>query len=383
MITYGKQYIDKSDTNAVLQALKGNFITQGPKVNEFEKLISLVFGSKYSCAVSNGTAGLHLAGLALGWKKNDIILCSPISFLAASNAAIYCGATPSFVDIDKSNFNIDINKLKTKIISLKKKRKKIKSIVATDFAGNPCRWQELKQISKKYNITLINDNCHALGAKYRNKKSYASSFADVVVHSYHAVKNITTAEGGAVLTNNKRIYEKVKLLRSHGVIKKNNIKEPWNYNMQLLGYNYRISDIQCSLGTSQLKKLKLFVKKRNEIANIYKKNFHDRNYFRTQEIHKNDLHGYHIFPLLINFKKIKKEKWKLFRFLMKHNIKLQVHYNPIHLQPYYKKKYGFKKGDFPVAEKFFDSEVSLPMYYDLSLKNVRRICQLINSFVLG
>ncbi len=382
MIFYGKQFIDKLDEKAVISALKSSRITQGPKVEQFEKLLSKKFGSKYCCAVSNGTSGLHLAGLALGWKKNDIILCSPISFLAASNAAIYCNSRPDFVDIDKNNFNIDLGKLEKKIIKYKKRGKKIKAVVATDFGGNPCDWKKISSIAKKYKIKLINDNCHALGAKYKGKKSYAARYADLVVHSYHAVKNITTGEGGAVLTNNKEIYEKIKILRSHGVVKNKIKNKPWNYEMRFLGYNYRISDIQCSLGISQLKKLSSFVKKRNLIAKIYRKAFDKEKFFKIQQIRSDDYHGYHLFPILVDFKKARKTKLKLFKYLMKKNIQLQVHYTPIHLQPFYVRKFGYKKGDFPVAEDFFKNEISLPIFYDLDLNNVKKITSLIKNYIL-
>ena len=382
MISYGRQSIDKSDILSVISALKSGKITQGPQVLKFEKVLSKKFGSKYSCAVVNGTAGLHLCGLALGWKKNDIILCSVISFLAASNAAIYCGATPVFIDINNSDFNIDLIEIEKKIKKFNKNKKRIKALIATDFAGNPCDWKKLSHLTKKFNIKLINDNCHAIGAKYENKETYASKYADIVVHSYHAVKNITTGEGGSILTNDKKIYDKIKILRSHGVLKSKNKKKPWNYNMKFLGYNYRISDIQCSLGISQLKKLNKFVKKRNEIAKIYRKNFDRVRFIKTQFVKKNNYHAYHLFPLLIDFKRIGAKKWKLFNFLSKNKIFLQVHYTPIHLQPFYKKKFGYKKGDFPVAEKFFEDEISLPIYYNLKIKEVNKICNLIKAFLL-
>ncbi len=381
-ITYGKQYIDKLDEKSVISTLRSKKLTQGPQVTKFEKVLNKKFGSRYSCAVINGTAGLHLCGLALGWKKNDIILCSVMSFLAASNAVIYCGATPVFIDINEKDFNIDLIEVEKKIKKYNKYKRRVKALIATDFAGNPCDWKKLSLITKKFNVKLINDNCHAIGAKYYYKKNYASKYADIAVHSYHAVKNITTGEGGAVLTNDKKIHDKVKILRSHGVLKTKIKEKPWNYQMKYLGFNYRITDIQCSLGISQLKKLDKFVKKRNEIAKIYRKNFEGKNFFKTQYVKENNYHAYHLFPLLINFKKIGKKKWKLFDFLAKKNIFLQVHYTPIHLQPFYMKNFGYKKGDFPIAEKFFEDEISLPIYYNLSIKQVNKICYLIKAFLL-
>ena len=381
MIKYGKQYIDKEDQKAVLSSLKSEWITQGPRVETFEKNLKKKFGAKFCCAVSNGTAALHLTGLALGWKKNDIILCSSISFLSASNAAIYSGARPDFIDISLNDYNISIEKLKKKKILYIYKKKKIKSIVVTDFAGHPCNWTELKKLSKKYNITLVNDNCHALGASYEKNKKYAINFADVVTQSFHPVKNITTGEGGAVLTNNKKIYEKIKLLRSHGTIRNFSTKikktKPWFYEMRELGYNYRITDLQCALGTSQLKKLDKFVKRRNEIANIYNSFFKNYKEIIIPKVSKNCIHAFHLYPLLINFEKLKIPKNILFNELKKKNVLLQVHYIPIHLQPYYRKNYKFKNGDYPVAEKFYKQEVSLPIYFSLKNKEVKYICKLL------
>ena len=308
-------------------------------------------------------------------------MCSSISFLSASNAAIYSGARPDFIDISLNDYNISIEKLKKKIKFYLSKKKKIKSIVVTDFAGHPCNWTELKKLSKKYNITLVNDNCHALGASYEKNKKYAINFADVVTQSFHPVKNITTGEGGAVLTNNKKIYEKIKLLRSHGTIRNFSTKikktKPWFYEMRELGYNYRITDLQCALGTSQLKKLDKFVKRRNEIANIYNSFFKNYKEIIIPKVSKNCIHAFHLYPLLINFEKLKIPKNILFNELKKKNVLLQVHYIPIHLQPYYRKNYKFKNGDYPVAEKFYKQEVSLPIYFSLKNKEVKYICKLL------
>ena len=275
MINYGKQFIDTKDISSVSKILKSNWLTQGLNINKFENALKKKFGSKYCCAVSSGTAALHLAGLALGWKSKDIVLSSTISFVASSNSIIYAGATPDFVDINENDYNIDIEKIEKKIKFHKQKNNKVVAIIATDFAGHPCDWKSLKEISKKYNLNLVNDNCHAIGASYKKNLKYASKYADVVTHSYHPVKNITTGEGGAVFTNSKIIDQKVRMLRSHGINKNtSNFSKrhgSWYYEMQNLGFNYRITDFQCALGLSQLKKLNKFVKKRKEIAKIYNK----------------------------------------------------------------------------------------------------------------
>ncbi len=371
MISYGKQYIDSEDISAVRKVLQSNWLTQGPLINKFEFELKKYFGAKYCSVVSNGTAALHLAGLALGWEKGDIILTSPISFLATSNCILYSGATPDFIDIDKTNYNIDINKLEERLKKLKFSSKKVVAVVATDYAGNPCNWKALKKIALKYNIKLINDNCHAIGATYYKDKSYAVKYADIVTHSYHPVKNITTGEGGAILTNNKEIFKKINTLRSHG-IQKNTKKGLWHYEMHELGYNYRISDIQCALGISQLKKINKFIKRKREIAKLYDEQFSKNNIYKIPSVEKNYGHAYHLYPLQINFNK-EKEKRIFFKKLYDNKIKLQVHYIPIHLQPYYKKNYGFQKGDYPIAENFFKKEVSLPIYFSLKKKEIYRV----------
>ena len=382
MIKYGRQFIDNFDKKAVLSTLTSDWLTQGPKNELFEKSLKKKFGAKNCCVVSNGTAALHLTGLALGWKKNDIVISSPISFLASSNCIVYTGARPDFVDIDNNTYNIDINKLEDKIKFYNSNKRKIRAVVATDFAGNPCDWSSLKYISNKYNIQLVNDNCHALGASYKNDKTYATKYADIVTHSYHAVKNITTGEGGAVLTNNQKLCEKIRMLKSHGTInkfKKSNA-EPWLYEMKELGYNYRITDIQCALGISQLKKLEKFIRKRKELARIYDAHFEGNDIFQIPKVHKNNQHAYHLYPLLINFDKAKILKNFFFKKMKGKNIKLQVHYIPIHLQPYYKKNYGFKKRDFPVAENFYEQEVSLPIHFSLKKKEILEIIKNIKFF---
>jgi UDP-4-amino-4,6-dideoxy-L-N-acetyl-beta-L-altrosamine transaminase len=372
MINYGRQHLDKLDINAVVKSLRSNLITQGPYIKKFEVDLSKKFGSKYCAVVSSGTAALHLLGLALKWKKNDIILTTPISFLATSNTILYSGATPEFVDIDKDTYNLDPGLLLKKIIQLKKKGKKIVAVICTDFAGQPCDWKKLRKIADKYKLILINDCCHAMGSKLDGNSKYAMKFADFVSLSFHPVKTITSGEGGAILTNDKKVYEKINVLKSHGIIKKNNF-EPWFYQMQHLGFNYRITDFQCALGSSQLKKLNKFVKKRKSIASNYDKAFKNTKGIIIPKIKKNDSSAYHLYPLLINFRKFRVSKKDFFVKLRNKKINLQVHYIPIHLQPYYKNKLNLKKGDFPVAEDFYEKEVSLPVYYDLKDKEQKKV----------
>lgn len=383
MINYGKQFLDRKDILSVAKVLSSNWLTQGPYVEKFEKALKKKFGSKYCSVVANGTAALHLAGIALGWKHKDIVIGSSLSFVASSNAIVYSGATPDFVDIDKNTYTIDVEKLEKKIKFYLNKGKKVSAVVATDYAGHPCNWEALKAISKKYNVKLVNDNCHAIGANFKSDEKYAAKFADIVTHSYHPVKNITTGEGGAILTNNKIIATKIRMLRTHGITKNPNLmgknEGPWYYEMKELGYNYRITDFQCALGLSQLKKLNKFTKKRKEIAKIYNSSFYENNFLKIPNIKTGYGHAYHLYPLQINFRNIDQKK-KLFKEFKKKKINLQVHYIPIHLQPYYKKKYGFKRGDYPITEKFYNKEVSLPIYYSLKKKEIYKVTRFINDF---
>lgn len=369
MIFYGKQTIDKEDIDSVVEVLKSDMLTQGIAVEDFEYNLKSYFGANFVSAVANGTAALHLAGLGLGWKSEDIVITSPITFLASANCIVYTGARPSFVDIDPVTYTIEPNQLEERIKSYQSIGKKVKAVIGVDYAGHPCDWQALREIADKYEVQLVNDNCHALGATYDDDKCYAVKFADVVTQSYHPVKHITTGEGGAVLTNDKIIDEKVKCLRNHGIIKNKEQLDkkntPWFYEMYELGYNYRITNFQCALGSSQLKKLGQFIQKRRNIAKKYDKTFSKVKNFKKPNIQNNVKHAYHLYPLQIDFKNLSLNKSDVFVKMREAGISLQVHYIPVHLQPYYQKNYGFKQGDFPVSESFYRNEISLPIYPSL------------------
>ena len=370
MISYGKQSLNKNDIEAVTKVLEGDWLTQGQAVDNFEIDLLNYFGAKYTCAVTNGTAALHLTGLALGWRPGDIVITSPLTFLATANCIVYTGAIPDFVDINPFSFTIDTNLVEEKVKKYQSKGRKVKAIIGVDYAGHPCDWKGLRQIADKHDIQLINDNCHALGATYFDNKKYAVKYADVVTQSYHPVKHITTGEGGAILTNHFEIDDKVRLLRTHGITKdQSKLKKnegPWYYEMHHLGYNFRITDFQCALGSSQLKKLDLFVKKRRRIAKKYESAFINKIIFTIPSNSVNVKSSHHLYPLQIDFKKASQSKLMFFKKMKESGINLQVHYIPIHLQPFYKKNYKFQDGDFPISENFYTNEVSLPIYPDLS-----------------
>ena len=271
---------------------------------------------------------------------------------------------PSFADIDNKSFTIDPNHTEDII----KKDKKIKAIIGVDYAGHPCDWEALNFIKKRYNVKLINDNCHAMGSKLNNDIGYAVKYSDLVTHSYHAIKNFTTGEGGSVLTNNENFFKVINNFKSHNMLKKkDDLKKngKWFYKVNEYGYNYRLTDIQSALGVSQLSKLDSFVKKRRSLAKMYDKLFINEDLVQTPKVNENVFHSYHLYPILIDFKKLKISKKKLFNNLALYKINPQVHYQPLHFQPFIKNKYNYKKGDFPVSEKFYENEVSLPIFYGL------------------
>ncbi len=385
--SYGKQTIDNDDIQAVVDALKSDWMTQGPTIKKFEDALNSKLGGAYCSAVSNGTAGLHMIALGLGWKPGDIILTVPITFLASANCILYAGATPDFVDIDPVTYTIDVQKLEEKILFYRGKKKNIKAVVAVDFAGNPCRWDALKELSDKYGFQLVNDNCHALGAVYKGSDKYSAEYADAVNLSFHPVKHITTGEGGAVITNSKELDEQIKIFRTHGMTKDEKYLEkndgPWYYEMHKLGFNYRITDFQCALGISQLNKLDSFVKRRREIARFYDNTFGGNEFMQIPEQTENGNHSYHLYPLRIKHSKLKLTKKELFSSLREKGIFGQVHYIPVHLQPYYKNNFGFKEGDYPESEKFYSEEISLPVYPALTDKDLEYIAGTVLDVVNG
>lgn len=399
MISYGKQYIDDEDISAVISVLQSDFLTQGPSILTFEQELCSVTGANFCTVVSNGTAALHLAGLALGWKPGDIILSTPITFLSSINAIVFCGATPDFVDIHPENYTIDVEKLRSKIESYRNHNQYIKAVVAVDYAGHPCDWEALYQLSKEYEFQLVADACHSLGASYNNDTSYTARYADITTLSFHPVKHITTGEGGAILTNNEELHSKVQLLRTHGMTKNPDMliqnDGPWYYEMIDLGYNYRLTDFQAALGTSQLKKLVGFIKKRKDLAERYTDAFSplhgtilpstvdDANYLLQLPYEQHSSQSaFHLYPILINFEKIAISKIDFFQSMLSNGIRLQVHYIPVHLQPYYKNNYGFAKGDFPIAERFYELEFSLPLYPSLQFSEQDSVIHSLNKLLL-
>lgn len=357
---YGKQHIDLSDIGAVLSVLKSPFLTCGPKVKEFEEAICKYTGAKYAVAVSSATAGLHIAMLALDVNSKDEVITTPITFLASANCARYCGANVKFADIDPKSANIDPNEIEKAITP------NTKVLVPVHFAGQSCDMERIYEIAKKHNLKVIEDAAHAIGSNYKDTKVGSCKFSDMTVFSFHPVKTITTGEGGAITTNKKEIYEKLLAYRSHGMHHTQN----WEYEMRELGYNYRMTDIQAALGVSQLKKLDKFKKRRREIVKYYNENLN------LPHLIEEDFSNacFHLYPILV-------ENREEFYLKAKNvGLNLQIHYIPVHLQPYYQ-QFGWKKGDFKNAEEYYDKCITLPLYPDLSDKDVEEIARRIKSIL--
>lgn len=366
MINYGKQNINEEDIEAVINVLKSDFLTQGPIIEQFEQKVAEYCGAKYAVAVSNATAALHIACLSAGLKKDEIVWTSPNTFVASANCALYCGGKVDFVDINEFTYNMDVTLLEEK---LKNAEIKPKIVIPVHFAGQSCEMEKIHELSKKYGFKIIEDASHAIGAEYKKVKVGSCKYSDMTVFSFHPVKIITTGEGGMVLTNDEELYEKLKLYRSHGVTRnkllmKNNSDEPWYYEQIDLGFNYRMTDIQAVLGISQMNRLNLFVEKRRALAENY------NNLLKNIDItlpfqHFETKSSWHLYVIKIDFKKI--NKVKLFEKMKSKDINLNLHYIPVHLQPFYH-ELGFKKGDFPNSEKYYQNVITLPLFFDLTEK---------------
>lgn len=347
-ISYGRQWIGKDDIKEVVEVLKSGWLTQGPKVEEFENALARYCKAKYAAVFSSGTAALHSAYLAANLNEGEVIT-TPLTFAATSNMLVFCGAKPVFVDIEQGTLNINPEKIAKRVNS------KTKAIVTVDFGGNPCDYEKILAIAKKHNLIVIEDACHALGAAYKNKK--VGSFADMTIFSFHPVKSITTGEGGAVITNNKAFFEKLKIIRNHGIIKKPD-RGKWYYQISEPFFNYRITDIQCALGLSQLRKIDRFIKRRREIAKIYQKALKDVASIILPKESALGSSAWHIYPVRL----LKGNRKEFMEQLHKNDIGTQVHYIPLHMQPFYKKNFGYKKGDFPVTEEYYRCALTLPLF---------------------
>jgi UDP-4-amino-4,6-dideoxy-N-acetyl-beta-L-altrosamine transaminase len=379
-IPYGKQDINQQDIDAVIDALKGEFLTQGPKIQEFEQEFAKYVGSKYAIALSNGTAALHLCALALGVKSGQKVITTPITFAASANCIRYCGGEVVFADIDPTTYTLDISQVRS--LLEKSPIGTYAGIIPVDFSGYPVDLESFRELADEYGLWIIEDACHAPGAYFTDKnneiqKCGNGNYADLAIFSFHPVKHIAAGEGGMITTNNKALYEKLMMLRTHGITKNPELLEEnhggWYYEMQELGYNYRLTDFQAALGMSQLSRADVGLEKRIEIAAKYDEAF------KGTGIHKQIRrdgyqNAFHLYVIEVENRK------GLYDFLRQNNIYTQVHYIPVHLMPYYK-SLGSKKGDFGVAEEYYDKCLSLPMYPTLTEEEQDFVIQKILEFI--
>ena len=376
MTPYARPKIFKQDIINVNKVLKSQYLTTGPEILKFEKKLSSLCKSRYALTSNSATSALHLCCLALGLTKNDYVWTSSITFVASANCALYCGAKIELVDIDPDSLNISIEKLEKKLIKARDNNKLPKIIIPVHLGGNPCEMKSLKKLSKKYKFKIIEDASHAIGASYDGSLIGSCSYSDACVFSFHPVKIITTGEGGAMLTNNKDIALKFSMLRSHGIVRDKLLKKShyaWYYEQRSLGYNYRMNEMEASLGSSQLNKLKKFIKERNEIANYYKKNLNSK-IVKFQKVDKFTRSSYHLFIIRTNkiLRKIIYDKLK------ENGITTSFHYIPVYRQPYYE-KFKFSKKNFLVSEEYYHDGLSIPLYCGFNKKTQDKVIKIINN----
>ncbi|WP_159634868.1 UDP-4-amino-4,6-dideoxy-N-acetyl-beta-L-altrosamine transaminase [Sphingobacterium composti Ten et al. 2007 non Yoo et al. 2007] len=388
VIPYGRQDITEDDIQVVIETLKSDYLTQGPKIKEFEDNFAKYIGCKYAVAVSNGTAALHLCALALGVKQGDKVITTPITFAASANCVRYCGGEVIFGEIDSETYLLDINSVKDLLKSSPKGT--YKGIIPVDFAGRAVDLEQYKKLAEEYDLWIIEDACHAPGGYFidssKSKQLCGNGkYADLAIFSFHPVKHIASGEGGMITTNDEELYKKLLQLRTHGIIKenegyKNSIEfaggddqyPMWYMEMQVLGYNYRITDFQAALGNSQLKRAGEGLERRREIASLYNNYFSGKSYVRSQS-GVVEGHAYHLYLLEVE------DRLGLYNYLRSKNIFAQIHYIPCHLMPYYR-KFGWKEGDRPYAEDYYRHCISLPMYPTLTEQAQIYVMDCVNEY---
>ena len=391
IIPYGKHFIDQDDIDAVVDVLTNHPLTQGKVVSNFEKSVAEFVGAKYAVAMSSWTAGLHMACIVAGVNETNKVITSPITFVASSNASFYCGSKPVFSDIDKNTINLCPVHLESTLNN----NKNIKAIIPVHFSGVPCEMEKIKNIADKKNAMVIEDAAHALGAKYSDGSMVGScKYSDMTGFSFHPVKSIAAGEGGMITTNNIDIYRRLIRLRSHGINKSDDdllykgaahtgdIKNPWYMEMQELGYNYRITDIQCALANSQLKKLPAFIKRRSELAKRYDRAFSNFEPISPIQSQFRDQSSNHLYVIRVNFNSSKQiSRARLMTELHKINIATQVHYIPVTSHPYYKER-SYNSDDYPNALNYYEEALSIPLYYSLTNADQDKVIENLKGLIV-
>ena len=370
MIPYGRQAVDEEDIQAVMEVLRSDWLTTGPKVEEFEQAFAQYVGTKEAVAVSSGTAALHAAMYALGIGPGDEVIVPAMTFAATANCVIFQGGTPIFVDVDPETLLIDLEQVESKINS------RTRAVIAVDYAGHPADYDRLRTIADKNGIALVADACHSLGARYKDRN--VGTLADLNVFSFHPVKHITTGEGGMITTHDAELASRMRIFRNHGIATDFYQREAigtWYYEVVDLGFNYRITDIQCALGLSQLKKLPDFLAQRRRIAKRYNEIFIRSQNIRPIRAKESVSHAYHLYVITIEFDQIGKAREQVFKLLRKGGIGVNVHYIPVHLHPYYRKALGTGPGDCPTAELMYNKILSLPIHPKMTEAQVEEVAE--------
>jgi len=348
----------------VVDVLKSDWITQGSRVDEFERKVADYCGAKYAVAVANGTAALHAACAVAGIAEGDEAITTPNTFVATASAVVHCGGKPVFADIE-ATLNIDPEEIRKRLSA------RTRAILPVDFAGHPADLDAIKDIAREKGLVVIEDAAHALGAEYRGRR--IGSISDMTILSFHPVKHITTGEGGMVLTNSQEFYEKLKIFRHHGIVKDSRNKDSWYYEIDSLGHNFRLTDFQCALGISQMNKLDGFIQRRREIAARYDEVFAEMKEIIIPAEQENVKAVYHIYVIQLQLERLRTGRKEIFEALREENIGVNVHYIPVHLHPYYQRKFGYKKGDYPRAESYYERAITLPVFPRMSDEDVNNV----------
>ena len=376
MIPYGRQTISQADIDAVIEVLQSDFLTQGPKLPQFEQALCDYTGARHALAVNSATSALHIACLALGLGPGDWLWTSPITFVASANCGLYCGASVDFVDIDPHTYNLSPEALEQKLIKAEAENRLPKVVVAVHLAGQPCDMAAIHKLSRQYGFAIIEDASHAIGGKYKGEPVGNCRYSDITVFSFHPVKIITTAEGGAALTNQPELAEKMALLRSHGITRDpqqmtHKPDGPWYYQQIDLGFNYRMTDIQAALGISQLTRLDNYVQKRHQLAEHYNQALAGLPFLLPWQ-HPDSYSAFHLYIIRLDTEKTGISHRRLFESLRAEGIGVNLHYIPVHLQPYYRNM-GFAEGDYPQAENYYHQAISLPLHPKLSIQTQKLV----------
>jgi len=384
VIPYGRQDINQADIDSVIDVLRSDFLTQGPQVPLFEKVVSEYCRANYAVAVNSATSALHIACLALGLGEGDYLWTTPNTFVASANCGLYCGAKVDFVDIDPLTYNLSVQELKDKLVLAKKEDKLPKILIPVHFAGQSCNMKEIHALSKYYGFSIIEDASHAIGGKYLDKNIGGCQYSDITIFSFHPVKIITTAEGGLATTNSKKLFDKMQLLRSHGITRDQSLmfKSPegaWYYEQIDLGFNYRMTELQAALGISQMNRLDDFVNKRHILQERYDQLLKELPIIIPHQS-STSYSALHLYPIQIDLRKISLDKKQVFNMLRESGVGVNIHYIPVHTHPYYLEN-GFNVGDFPVAEYFYSQAISLPLFSQLSFDEQDTVVSILKTIL--